>query len=224
MRYVRAMTEQHVLTPAAVSDDVKPPRDPRARERQLLLAVAITASLPRVLWGLTIDAMHVLGSSYDQLGPLFAVLRYGGLAIDIGCLVLIGLLASLDKIVPGTNGKRVAVIAVGGLELCLTFLPIAAMAYGALGSLGYLAFIVPSLAASLTFAVWLAALMKPAGKATMLIPVLIGAGVVQLIGHVVFGSVPLLSTVVGVLIAIEVLRARRAVESAAESAAESASG
>lgn len=214
MRYLREMTEQHVLTPAAVSDDVKVPEHPRERERQLLLAVAFTASLPRVLWGLTIDATHVLGSSYEQLGPLFAVLRYLGLAIDIGCLVLIGLLAPLDKIVPGTNGKRVATIAMGGLELCLTFLPIASLAYGVLGSLGYLAFTIPSLAASLTFAVWLAALMKPAGKATMLIPILIGAAVVQTIGHVAFGSVPLLSTLVGVLIAVEVLRARRAVENA----------
>jgi hypothetical protein len=208
------MTEQHVFTPAAVSDDVKPPQHPRERERQLMLAVAITASLPRVLWGLTIDATHLLDTNTGDLGALFSVLRYGGLAIDIGCLVLIGMLASLDKIVPGTNGKRVAVIALGGLELCLTFLPLASIAYGMLGSFGYLAFSIPSLAASLAFAVWLAALLKPAGKATMLIPILIGAAVVQTLGHIVFGSVPLLSTVVGVLIAVEVLRARRVVETA----------
>lgn len=208
------MTEQHVLTPAAVSDDVTPPHHPRERERQLLLAVAITASLPRVLWGLTIDAMHLLGSTYDQLGTLFGVLRYGGVAIDIGCLVLIGLLAPLDKIVPGTNGKRIATIAMGGLELCLTFLPVASMLWGVLGSLGFIAFAIPSLLASLTFAVWLAALLKFAGKATMLIPILICAAVVQVVGHMLFGSVPLLSTVIGVLIAVEVLRARRAIESA----------
>ena len=208
------MVEQHVLTPAAVSDDVKPPQHPRERERQLLLAVAITASLPRVLWGLTLDAMHLLGSNYGDLSTLFSVLRYGGLAIDIGCLVLIGMLAPLDNIVPGTNSKRVVAIAVGGLELCLTFLPIGSIAYDAFGSLGSLVFTVPSLAASLTFAIWLAALMKPAGKATMLIPILIGAAVLQTLGHIVFGSVPLLSTMVGVLIAVEVLRARRAVENA----------
>lgn len=206
------MTERHASTPAAVSDDVNAPRHPRERERQLLLGVAITASLSRVLWGLTIDAMRVLGESYSELGFVFTALRYGGLLIDIACLALIGALASLDKIVPGTNGKRVAVIAVGALELCWTFLPIGSFIYGTFGALGSLAFMIPSLAASLVFASWLAALMKPVGKPGMLMPILIGAAVLQAIGHLVFGSVPLLSTVVGVLIAVEVLRARRAID------------
>jgi hypothetical protein len=169
-----------------------------------------------VLWGLTHDAARVLDQGYESLHTLYAVLRWGGVAADIACLVCIGLLAPLDKIVPNTNSKRVAAIAVGGLELCLTFLPIASMLWGMLGVFGSLAFTLPSLAASLCLAVWLAALMKPAGKATILIPVLIGAVVVQTIGQIVFGWVPLLSTVVGVLFAIEVLRARRAVSGADE--------
>ena len=205
------MVDRHPFTPAAVSNDVVAQPDPRAKERQLLVLVAITASLPRVLWGLTIDASRIVGDGSD-IAPLFPWLRYGGLVIDVACLVLIGLLHPLDRIVPGTNSKRVAAIAFGGLELCLSFLPIGMLVYDVLGPFGFIAYTVPALAASVAFAVWLAALLKPAGKAPMLVAVVLGATAIQVVGQLVFGGIPLLSVAVGVLVAVEVLRVRRTLE------------
>lgn len=203
--------DRHPFTPAAVSDDVVTRPDPRAKERQLLLLVAITASLPRVLWGLTLDASRIVGDTSD-IAPLFPWLRNGGLVIDIVCLVLIGLLHPLDGIVPGTNSKRVAAIAFGGLELVLSFLPVGALVYDVLGRAGFIAYTVPALVASIAFAIWLAALLKPAGKAPMLVAVVLGATGIQVVGQLVFGGVPLLSIAVGVLVAVEVLRVRRTLE------------
>lgn len=204
--------QRHVLTPAAVSDDVKPPREPRASEQQLLLALAITASLPRVLWGLTVDATRWFGESYGEMQGLFALLRYGGLLVDVLCLVLIGMLAPLDKIVPGTNGKRIAAIALGAIELCLTFLPLGAFLYRL--PFGYFATTLPSLIASMAFALWLGALLRPSGRAPMLVWILVSATVIQVLANTLFAPVPLLGTIVGVLVLVEVMRVRRAIEDA----------
>ena len=204
------MPEQHILTPAAVSDDVTAPQAPR--EVQLLLAVAVTASLPRVLWGLTSDARRLLGESSADLSPLFTMLRATSALTDIACLFLIGLCFRLDKVAPGSHGWRTAAIGLGVFELLWDLLPIASILYGAAGRAGYVLVTLPSFCASLAFALWLAAILKSAGKAPMLVAVVCGATALRMVSSLTFGAIPLLTTLVGVLFAIEVLRARRAIE------------
>lgn len=206
------MSEHHVVTSAAVSDDVEAPRHPRARERQLLLALAVTASLPRVLWGLTLDAMRLFGEAPAELEPLYAFMGTSGLLLNIACLVLIGLLHPLDGAVPGTKNWRVAALVIGGFELGLTSVPLGSLLFSAFGQVAWLIWTVPKIAASLVFAMWLAALLKSAGKTPMLVIVVIAAAVIQALTQLVFGGMPLVYTLVGVLVAVEVLRARRAIE------------
>src|SRR5688572_29977391 len=167
------MIDRHVLTPAAVSDDVHLPLDPVSREKRLLFTLAITASLPRVLWGLTYDAMGFIEDS-AAVWPMFTALRVIAVALDVVCIVIVGQLALLDQRAPDARSKRVAFIAASIVELVLSFIPLWGMLYGILSGLfAVMLNMLPAFIAAVLFARWLSTFLKQANQAPMLVVVVV---------------------------------------------------